>query len=691
MPKLLIELDQTRIIAMITLGVDVGGTFTDLILTDSRTGRTYVHKVPSTPESQDKAVVKGISEILEEYSINPNDIHTVVHGTTVATNAMLQRNGANVCLITTAGLEDVLEIGRQDREEIYSINATRPRPLVKEEDRLGVQERLDSNGNIITPLHKAEIYKAVDRIKARGPQAVAVSFLFSFANPEHEKAMTAALKQLPDVYIAASSEVLPEFREFERTSTTVLEAYLGPLVLTYLNRLDSSIDKICPNSRFAIMQSNGGTVLCSQTEGRAVGLAISGLAGGVIGGWQVASAADVSKAITLDMGGTSCDISAVSGGITLRPDNEIAGLPLRTRSVDVKTIGAGGGSIAWIDSAGILHVGPQSAGAIPGPAAYAMGGTHATVTDANLVLGRFNPEYFVGGQIKLQDGLASSAIASIGKKLNLSIRNAALGIIRISTSNMVQAIREVTVERGRDPRDFILVPFGGAGPTQAVDIADALGIHSILVPRYPGITSAYGLVCANLRVDLMKTVLLSEGRETEGVLSDVLRNLTARATNDLLDQGASSEKISVEWSIDMRYSGQSHELNVEISPSMPNLLNFSKKQFEEEHRKAFGYSMRERDLEWVTVRVAAIAEHAKPSIAKAESTQNGEPVGAREILVGTDELQLADVYRRETLASGQRLAGPSLIEQLDTTVYVGPDWTAEQQGDGTLWIRRPKS
>jgi N-methylhydantoinase A len=354
----------------------------------------------------------------------------------------------------------------------------------------------------------------------------------------------------------------------------------------------------------------------------------------------------------------------------------------------VKTIGAGGGSIAWIDRAGVLHVGPQSAGASPGPAAYAKGGTHATVTDANLVMGRLNPNFFVGGQIELKRELANDVVESIGERLSLSREDAALGIIRISTSNMVQAIREVTVERGRDPRNFILVPFGGAGPTQAVDIAEALGIDSILVPRYPGITSAYGLICANLRVDLMRTVLLSEERETEKILSNLLKGLSARATQDLLAQGASSEKIAVEWSIDMRYAGQSHELNIKIPLSTPKLIEISRKLFEEEHESAFGYSMKKRAVEWVTVRVAAFAEQPDPSTTEASDSGKGARIGEREILLENGEFQMAEVFRRESLTSEQQLTGPTIIEQLDTTTYVGPGWSAEQQRNGALWMRR---
>ncbi|MHA1481630.1 MAG: hydantoinase/oxoprolinase family protein, partial [Candidatus Thorarchaeota archaeon] len=383
------------------IGVDVGGTFTDIIMTDRETGRQVVHKVPSTPDSQEKAVVRGIEEILQREGINASEVGLVVHGTTVATNAMLERKGAKVCLVTTEGFEDILEIARQNREDIYDLYARKPEPLVTRENRIGIAERIDPEGNILSPLENTEIDRVVKELHHRNPDAVAISFLFSFKESEHEKKVLEAVKKNISCYSVASSDVLPEFREYERTSTTVLEAYLGPLVLGYLERLDKAVEQICPQSKLNIMQSNGGTILCSRVEGNAVGLAISGLAGGVIGGWDVSSSEGITHALTLDMGGTSCDISAVSERVLVKSDNEVAGLPLRTPSVDVKTIGAGGGSIAWIDDAGILHVGPQSAGADPGPAAYGKGGTQATVTDANLILGRLNPEFFLGGAIKL--------------------------------------------------------------------------------------------------------------------------------------------------------------------------------------------------------------------------------------------------------------------------------------------------
>ncbi|MHA1290483.1 MAG: hydantoinase/oxoprolinase family protein, partial [Candidatus Thorarchaeota archaeon] len=486
----------------------------------------------------------------------------------------------------------------------------------------------------------------------------------------------------------ASSDVLPEFREFERTSTTVLEAYLGPLVIGYLERLDVSLRSLLVNSKLAVMQSNGGTMLATQSRGRAIGLAISGLAGGVIGGWQVAKQNGIEKAITLDMGGTSCDISAIIGEIIVKPDNEVAGFPLRMPSTDVKTIGAGGGSIAGVDDAGILHVGPQSAGAVPGPAAYGKGGTDATVTDANLVLGRLNPDYFLGGNVRLDKDLAKEAVSKIASVLNMTLEEAALGIIRISTANMVQAIREVTVERGSDPRQFVLVPFGGAGATQAVDIADLLDIDLILVPPYPGITSALGLVCTNLRVDLMRTTLIDASVENEKNLLSTLDELSLEAKSRLEEQGISTADAKLTWKVDMRYGGQSHELSIPLNQDAEDVTSKSIEHFESLHEESFGYKLGGRKVEWVTARVVAqsVADEFKPY--KHPVHEESTPIGKRVILLSDGNTPEVNVYSRENLGIGQAIAGPSIIEQVDTTTYIAPEWTAEQQADGTLWIRR---
>lgn len=672
------------------IGVDVGGTFTDVILVCTETGAQYVHKVPSTPESQDIAVTKGVTEILEKHHIDPHDVDLVVHGTTVATNAMLERKGAKVVLLTTEGLEDVLEIGRQNRDEIYNLHAKRAEPLVAREDRIGVSERLDSEGKVVLELNDSTIESVISNAIKRQPDSVAISLLFSFHNQDHEKKLLHALST-SDLYSVASSDVLPEFREFERTSTTVLEAYLGPLVIGYLQRLDSSLSKICSKSKLTVMQSNGGTLLASRARGKAIGLAISGLAGGAIGGWEIAKQWRVPRAITLDMGGTSCDISAILGAVVVRPDNEVGGLPLRMPSVDVKTIGAGGGSIAWVDNAGVLHVGPQSAGAQPGPAAYGKGGKDATVTDANLILRRLNPDYFLGGNVRLDMKRARDSVSELSSTLGLSLEETALGIIRISTANMVQAIREVTVERGTDPRSFILIPFGGAGPTQAIDIAEDLAINQILVPPHPGITSALGLVCTDLRVDLMKTVLMSAQKKNQETLLSTFAVLAEEAESRLASQGAVKGDIRFKRNLDMRYIGQSHEISVEIpEEQQKKIVEESISRFEHIHDESFGYKMSGRDVEWVTARVVAESSSGqfRPLIHSVDAI--AQPVSERSVLAGAGSKVSADVYRRWELAAGQIVEGPSIIEQLDTTTYVGPGWSATQEKDGVLWMRREK-
>lgn len=673
---------------MRTIGVDVGGTFTDIILFDSMSGKIAVHKIPSTPNSQDIAVVRGIEEILQREQIEPESIDSVVHGTTVATNAMLERKGARVGLVTTKGIEDVLEIGRQNRFDIYDIHASRPEPLVRRSDRIGVAERLDSKGIPLLELTEEEIKGAISRIKELDLQSIAISLLFSYQNPKHELQLLSRIKQETNLYTVASSGVLPEFREYERTSTTVLEAYLGPLVISYLEKLEDSLRTLCPKAKLTVMQSNGGTILCSETEGRTIGLAISGLAGGVIGGWNIGRNSGYTKSITLDMGGTSCDISSVVEKIIVRPDNDVEGLPIRVPAVDVKTIGAGGGSIAWIDEIGVLHVGPQSAGAEPGPAAYGKGGEKATVTDANLLLGRLNPHNFLGGRVPLDVVSSRDAIKRIAESLSLSIERAALGIIKISTTNMVQAIREVTVERGHDPRTFTLIPFGGAGPTQSCEIAEVLGINQVLVPPYPGITSAYGLIVADFRVDTMKSVMLTGKKEDEKIIQAVFVELKQKTITRLVKQGVDENSVRFELGIDMRYAGQSHELAVAVSDNSTDYLTSSRELFERIHEQEFGYRLPDREIEWVTVRVVGVAPQlgiSKTEISQRKIKQN---IHKRTVIMPDGKEYSTRIFQREGLQEGEVIEGPAIVEQLDTTIVIPPSWRAIQQKNGTMIIRR---
>ncbi len=671
------------------IGVDVGGTFTDLLLVSSDRQEYLVHKVPSVPGHQEIGVINGIRELLENTNTRPDEVGLVIHGTTVATNAMLERKGARVVLVTTAGFEDVIEIGRQNRTEIYDIYAQRTEPLVGRDDRIGVTERIGADGSVITELSETEIERTARLVDDRRPQAIAISLLFSFLNERHEMALLRRLWS-PTRYTVASFEVLPEFREYERTSTTVMEAYLGPLVISYLERLNSAIKSLCPRATLAVMQSNGGTMIADRARGNAVRLAISGLAGGVIGGWTVARNTGLNDVITLDMGGTSCDISAIRDCITIRSDNEVAGLPLRTPSVDVKTIGAGGGSIAWIDDAGVMHVGPQSAGADPGPAAYDKGGRDATITDADLVVGRLNPDYFLGGRVRLNMARARESIEQLADRLGLSALDVAIGMIQISTSNMVQAIREVTIERGHDPRSATLVPFGGAGPTHATDIADALNIRTILIPPHPGITSAFGLVCADLRVDRMRSVLISDTDVAEfNRLTNTLHSLTENVREELMQQGAIPTSIDIRWEIDMRYLGQSHELTIEVPVGESDLRETSRLRFERRHEEQYGYCLPGRAVEWVTARVVGTSRWKSTQKFKTDIRDvELRAVSTRAVYISPEHEEYVQVYRRDEIPVDVVIQGPAIVEQFDTTTYIGPQWTGQRRLDGTLMLRR---
>ncbi len=675
---------------MRVIGVDVGGTFTDLLMVSTDEPGYLVHKVPSVPGHQENGVIEGIRELLTLSKTEPNEVELVIHGTTVATNAMLERKGARVVLLTTAGFEDIIEIGRQNRTEIYDLHAYRTEPLVNREDRIGVRERVGADGEKILELTQTEIERVAEVIENKRPQAIAISLLFSFLNREHEAALLQRMRT-HDIYTVASFEVLPEFREYERTSTTVLEAYLGPLVISYLERLNSAIKSLCPKAKLAVMQSNGGILRAERARGNAVRLAISGLAGGVIGGWNVAKSMGLDNVITLDMGGTSCDISAIRENITIRSENEVAGLPLRTPSVDVKTIGAGGGSIAWIDTADVMHVGPQSMGADPGPAAYDRGGEKPTLTDADLLVGRLNPDYFLGGKIRLNTTRARETIVHLAERLKMSITDVAIGILKISTANMVQAIREVTVERGYDPRRAVLIPFGGAGPTHATDIAEVLGIQTIVIPPHPGITSAFGLVCADLRVDRMQSVLVSEGHGDFKRVVDALQVLTEDVREELVQQGVVSTSIDIRWEIDMRYVGQSHELTIAVPIEEVALRGVSKSLFELRHEQQYGYRLPERAVEWVTARVIGTSRGPAPKPSIHRGGVKLRAVSERHLHISPEEKQYAKVYRREELPIGVLIRGPAIVEQFDTTIYIGPQWEGQQELNSTLVLRRKQT
>ena len=572
------------------IGIDIGGTFTDFVIFDEESGEVRTHKLPSTPNHPAEAVLHGLDEV--ETGISPY----IIHGSTVATNALLERKGARTALIATKGFRDVLAIGRQTRPDLYDFFVERPIPLVPEELRLEVNERVDSSGNVIMPLEEGGLENMVNALLDLNVDSVAVCLLFSFLYPEHERRIAQRLRE-KGLYVSCSCEILPEFREYERSSTTVINAYVAPIMSRYITHLEARLK----TPDFYIMQSNGGTIRSDKILSEPVRAILSGPAGGVVGAQFVAGAAGFEKLITFDMGGTSTDVSLCDGEIRVTHEGGIGGFPVRIPVVDVHTVGSGGGSIARVDAGGVLRVGPSSAGAEPGPVCYGRGGVEPTVTDANLVLGRLAADRFLGGRMELDPGKADAALAALAKKAQLHpvsglsfAQTAALGVIQVANAHMERALRVISVERGHDPQDFILVSFGGAGGLHATDLARAMGIPRVFVPKGASTLSAFGMIAADLLKDYVQTVMLPGDTSLEE-LEQRFEPLVERGMEELRGQGVPANRVSLYREMDMRYVGQGYEISVPLNRDFECT-------FHDLHKKRYGHSSPGIPVEVVNLR-----------------------------------------------------------------------------------------
>ena len=659
------------------LGVDVGGTFTDFSLRDDSTGKVYIHKRPSTPEDPSRAIIEGFQELVENVSLDAKAVTRFAHGTTVATNALLQRKGGRLALVTTSGFRDLLEIGRQVRPKVYDLQIDAPPPLIPRHQRFEISERIGSKGEVITPLKDQDINKVIEDIRALGDiDGVAVCLLFSFLNPEHERRIGDAIRAaLPDMAVSLSSEVHPEFREYERFSTAVINAYLQPEVSRYMENLRRGITRDAPAARLGIFQSSGGLTSVERASQFPVRMALSGPAAGVVGAAQCAIKAEIGDVITLDMGGTSTDVCVIRDGkADLANMRDISGFRIRLPMVDINTVGAGGGSIAHIGRDGLMKVGPISAGAVPGPACYGHGGIEPTVSDANLVLGRL-PEQLVGGGLVLDHARAVAAISPLADHLGMSIEATALGIIGIVNSNMTRAIRAVTVERGHDPRHFALMPFGGAGGLHAIDVAESLMMKTILIPRSPGILCAEGLIVA----DLQESFVATQRTPLDGDLSPVrkvLAELIGRAMPWFEEEGAGSVSRALMLQVDMRYIGQNYELSVPAgdmlsSPELP-APDLLKTFFFEAHERSYGHHDKDAAVEIVNIRLQAIASLPEISSAKAMASSTSEPLEYREVWFDPEGPSRTPVFDRASLAPGFTHEGAAIFTQTDATTLMPP-------------------
>ncbi|MGH2521468.1 MAG: hydantoinase/oxoprolinase family protein [Anaerolineales bacterium] len=703
------------------LGVDIGGTFTDFVLIDD-VGRVRQHKRLTTPDDPARSVGEGVRELgLPESAL-------VVHGSTIATNALLERRGARTALITTAGFADVLEIGRQNRPDLYALVPVKPPPLVPREWRFELRERVTAEGEILVPLDPAEVAALVPKLQAEQIESVAVCFLFSFLRPEHEQLVKGVLEaggrrsevrgqrseselpisDLPPLTsISLSSEILPEYREYERTSTTVINAYVAPLVDRYLARLERALSP----RPLRIMQSNGGCIPSAMARAQAARTALSGPAGGVVGAFEVARQSLISRKrlqsptqdmeeirdwtlrveiITFDMGGTSTDVCLCPGNIPFTSEGEIGGLPLRLPMIDIHTVGAGGGSLARVDAGGALTVGPESAGADPGPACYGRGGLLPTVTDANLILNRLHPAHFLGGRMALDREAARAALRPLQTQTQTrTLGQTAWGVVQVANAAMERAIRKISIERGFDPRDFTLVAFGGAGPLHACELAERLGISRVLAPRAPGVLSALGMLLADLVKDYSLTILRRVESLTEGDVPGLFAPLEARARAEMSQDGVADPQL--ERSVDVRYVGQSFEINV---PLVEDRLAQLTDDFHARHAQRYGHAHPAEPVEWVTLRVRAAGRTPKP-IFEELPLGTGDPAAA-----GLGEQPVwfevggslapypARLYEREKLLAGDKLAGPAVIFQLDATTVIPPGWAGQVDRLGHLRLER---
>lgn len=667
------------------VGIDVGGTFTDFVFLAG--DRLEVLKVATTPEDQSRAIVAGLR------TLDVADTATVVHGTTTATNALLERRGARTALLATRGFADTLAIGRQDRPELYSLSQQRAPTLVPRSRRFEIVERLGADGAVLSALDESALAAIADTLESDDVESLAVVFLFSFLNPEHERRAASVLRsRLPQLSLSLSVDILPEYREYERTATTVINAYVQPLVGSYLNMLGAALKR----RRVWVMQSNGGTIGIAQASVHAARLVLSGPAGGVVGAFELARRAmqvDAPRLLTFDMGGTSTDVALCPGEIPQTTESMVADLPLRLPSTQIHTVGAGGGSLARMDAGGILRVGPQSAGADPGPACYGKGGKDVTVTDANLVLGRLDARYFLGGtgSKALDADAAHRALERLGAGLGMGPEEAALGVIRVVNASMERALRRVSVERGYDPRGYVLAPFGGAGPLHACDLAEALGIRRIMAPPHPGVLSALGLLLADIVCDRSHTVLTPLDRlvENPSLLHAELQALTESINAVLQHEGAVPV---MEAFLDIRYTGQSYELEIPLAlPAVTEHIAQVAEKFHGLHEQRYGYATRDRALEAVTLRLRGRIPGARPSLAPepASSSHVAEAsLGAKPVCFGAEGPVETACYDRSRLRHGHLLHGPAVVYQYDATVVVSPGWRLRVDAWRNAWIER---
>lgn len=672
------------------IAFDVGGTFTDFTTLDDASGAVGYFKVPSTPRDPSLAIEAGLRALVAERGVAPEAIAHLGHGTTVATNLVIERKGASVGLLTTRGFRDVLEIGRQTRPHLYDYTVGRPVPLVPRELRLEIDERVLADGSVLRPLDDAQVAQAARQLAGAGVTAVAICFIHAYRRPDHEqRAREIVRRVLPDAYVSLSSDVLPEFREFERMSTTVLNAYMGPRMGSYLQGLLERVRALGIAAEVDTVHSNGGLMSVQTVREVPVRTCVSGPAAGVIGSAEIGRLAGFRNLVTFDVGGTSTDVSVVVDGKALfASDRLVADYPVKTPMLDIHVIGAGGGSIAAIDDAGALKVGPRSAGADPGPVAYGRGGTQVTLTDANIVLGRLDPVALLEGRLPVDARAARDAIAQeIAAPLGLTVEAAAHGIVRIANANMGRAIRSVSTEKGYDVRDFALMAFGGAGPLHATELAAECGIRTVLVPLEPGTFCARGILLSDVTMDFVRSQLSVADATSWARTCRTLEEMQEQAADWLAREGVDPQRRALRLTIEARYDGQNYEVAVPLERVDRDGLDAFVAAFRARHHQEYGYDVVGRDTEIVNCRVQAVGQIPKTA-QRFEPRTGGEALrGQRAVYFGAEHGWLeTGLWRREHLCAGQVLEGPAIVEEMSATTVVHPGQTLRVDPLGNLVI-----
>lgn len=667
---------------MYRVAADIGGTFTDFVIENQKSGEVHIGKVPTTPDNPARGILNGVNQLID----NPKDVEFFVHGTTVGLNAFLERKGARVLLIMTAGVSDTYTIARGHREELYKLHYRKPKQLVPRKDVHEVVERLGPDGSVVTPLDAGSLQPIIEKVKAENIPAVAVCLLHAYANPEHEKEVAAILsRELPGVSISLSHSVAPEWREVERASSTVMDAYVAPVVELYLTTLKKEFLDVGMKQTIHVMRSNGGVMTDAHASRHPITTLLSGPVGGSIGGVELSKSTGLKNLLCVDMGGTSFDLSlVVDGQPELSNETVLQGLPLLMSIINIDTVGAGGGSLAWVENGG-LRVGPQSAGSVPGPVCYGRGGTQPTITDANLFLGRLGQESLLNGDMTLDMASTEMAFEKLGEEVGLSATELAEGMIAIGNAKMADAMRTITVGRGIDPRDFTLVAFGGAGPMHAVELARELDIKQILIPNFPGTFSALGMLQSDIRHDFAATHYAISDDVDISQIAVLFDGMLNDGSKTLAEEGVERSKMEFMRSVDLRYVGQEYTINVPLSEGLD--LSVAIEAFHDLYQARYGHALHGSPVEIINLRLTAVGHLERACASSAAQTATQDPLVSHRDIIFNGQPYHAPIYKRDALPNSKMYQSPAVVEEASATTIIPPGYAFSIDGIGNLLIQ----